>query len=170
MSIVEILISLSIAALLLTATAAAFDAAFESYQINNDLTLVSTSSRNALHQICATIRSAWNDPDVALISASTDGTELSLTDANGRDIIYRYDANTSQLQVNINADSNWYVMVDNVSAIAAGEKVFTTIAPASSHFDFGTVGKVIIRFCIQQGDFTQPVSAGVVPRNIVYER
>ena len=78
LSIVEMLLALSITAILLTATAAAFNAAFSSYKVNNELTTASMSSRNAVYQMCATIRSAYNDPadpNTDDIQVSSDGTE-----------------------------------------------------------------------------------------------
>ena len=168
MSIVEILIAMSIAALLLVATAFAFDAALDSYKENYDLNVASVSSRNGLYQMCTTIRSAWNDPNAATIDINETGTQCSLVDANGRNIIYRYDSQTNQLQVNLNGTNDWYVMVDNVSPIAQGKEIFLAIDPDDTSFPAGTVGKVIVRFKVQSEQISQPVSASVVPRNIVY--
>jgi len=171
LSMVEILIALTIAAMLLTATAAAFDAALTSYRSNYDMTVVGVSSRNAMYQMCSTIRSAWNDPDYDTIDVTTDGTQCSLVDANGWDVEYRYDASADQMQVRMDSGSgwsNWFVMVSNVVPVATGEKIFTDIDPEDTTLPAGTVGKVIIRFRVQQEGINQSVTAAAVPRNIVY--
>ena len=167
LSLVEILISLAITALLLTATAAAFDAALKSYRINHDLSMVSMSTRNCLYQMTSTIRSAWNDPpDIIVVNG--DGTECSLVDAVGRDIIYRYDTGAEQLQVNIDGGLDWYVFLDNVQPIAPGEPIFAAGPPPGGGFPSGTVGKVEIKFKTELGQAQWAVSAAAVPRNVVY--
>jgi len=173
MSIVEILIALSIAALLLTATAVAFDAAFNSYETNYDMSIAGISSRNALYQMCSNIRSVWNDPSTDIIDVSVDGTQCSFVDANGWEVEYRYDAASHQLQVRVDRHtgggwSNWFVMIEDVYPLAVGEKIFTDVAPEDPHFAVGTVGKVIIRFRVQRDNINQPITASAVPRNIIY--
>ena len=168
LSLVETLIALAIAALLLSATAMAFDAAFGSYKANHDLAITSMSARNCLYQMCSTIRSAWNDPDYDTIDVSTDGTECALVDANGRAVIYWYDGATNQLKVNINAGVKWYVLLDKVTPISVGDKVFESLDPEGGDFDAGTVGCVKINFKVDQGQASRTVSAAVVPRNVVY--
>jgi len=168
LSLIEILISLAITALLLVATAVAFDAALSSYRVNHDMSLVSMSTRNCLHQMTSTIRSAWNDPAIDTIDVNGDGTECALVDAAGRVIIYRYDAASQELQVNVDGGANWYVFLDNVEPIAAGEPVFTATAPTAGNFPAGTVGKVEIKFKTSQGQAHWSVSAAAVPRNILY--
>ena len=168
LSMVEILIALAIAALLLTATATAFNAAFDSYKVNYNLSVVGVSTRNALFQMCGTIRSAWNAPGVDIIQVYDDGKECSLVDANGRDIIYRYNELSQQLQVNVNGTADWYVMVPNVSPIDAGEDIFTAVEPEDLSLPIDTVGKVIIRFKVTRDNTTYPVTAAAVPRNVVY--
>ena len=170
-SMVEILIALTIAAMLLTATAAAFDAALSSYKINYDMSVVGVSSRNAMYQMCSTIRSAWNDPDYDTIDVTTDGAQCSLVDANGWDVEYRYEATANEMQVRVDRGSgwsNWFIMVDNVVPVGVGEKIFTDFDPEDTSFPAGTVGKVIIRFRVQQEGINQSVTAAAVPRNIVY--
>lgn len=173
LSIIEILIALSIAALLLTATAVAFDAAFRNYQANCDMTTTSVSCRNSLYQMTSTIRSAWNggdDPNSPVIEVYDDGTgdKCSLVDADGRDVIYWHKTATRQLQVSIDGGNNWYAMVDDVDPITADEPVFTAVAPDNPGFSEGTLGKVIIRFKVQHNGTSYPITATAVPRNIIY--
>ncbi len=168
LSLVEILISLAITALLLIATATAFDAALKSYKANHDLAMVSVSARNSLHQMCSLMRSAWNDPDVATIDVSTDGTECSFTDASDRDIIYRYDADQQRMEVNLDGSADWYVLMENVVPIEEGEHIFASSPPLVEGFAPGTVGRLEVRFKVNQCNASRPVSMAVVPRNVVY--
>lgn len=168
LSLVEILISLAITALLLIATATAFDAALTSYKANHDMAMASVSARNSMHQMCSLMRSAWNDPEVATINVNGDGTECSFTDASDRDIIYRYDADQNQMQINLDGAADWYVLMENIAPIAEGEQIFASSPPQAGDFEVGTVGRLEIRFKVNQCDATRPVSMAVVPRNVVY--
>jgi len=168
LSLVEILISLAITALLLIATATAFNAALNSYKANHDLAMVSISARNSLHQMCSLMRSAWNDPDVATIDVSSDGTECSFTDASDRDITYRYVADQKQMQINLDGAADWYVLMENVEPIEEGEHIFDSNPPLAGDFALGTVGCLEIRFKISHDEVSRPVSMAVVPRNVVY--
>jgi len=168
LSLIETLIALSIAAMLLSATAFAFDAAFDTYRANHDLAMASMAARNSVYQMSATIRSAWNDPSFETIDVATDGTTCSLVDASGRDVAYWYDDTTHTLKVSDDLGANWYVMLDNVSPIQAGQPVFSATDPLSGDFASGTVGCIDIQFQVQQGQTTRPVSASVVPRNVLY--
>ena len=167
-SILELLIALAIAALLLTATATALDAAFKSYKVNHNQAVVNTAARNSLYQMTSAIRSAWNDPAYDTIEVNTDGTELSLVDASGRNVIYRYLAADRQIQVNIDNGANWYVMIENVETLAPGIAVFQDFPPEDSSFPAGTIGKIIINFKIVQDNSSQSFTASAVPRNIIY--
>jgi prepilin-type N-terminal cleavage/methylation domain-containing protein len=168
LSLVEILIALSIAALLLGATAAAFDAALKSYKANHDMAMASMGMRNCLYQMTSLIRSAWNDPDYDIIDVSADGKQIAFVDASGRHIIYQYDETSRQLKVNIDSGAQWYVLLDNVYPVTDGDFIFTATDPEFGSFPEGTVGCVEIRFKRIEGDTTRGVSTAVVPRNIVY--
>ena len=168
LSLVEILIALSIAAMLLGATAMAFDAALDSYKANHDMAMASMGTRNCLYQMSSLIRSAWNDPDFDIIDTSTDGKELAFVDSDGREIIYQYDDTAKQLKINIDGGSQWYVMLDNVYPVSAGDLIFTATDPTFGSFAAGTVGCVEIRFKTTVGKVTKGVSAAIVPRNILY--
>jgi len=167
LSLVEILIALAITALLITATAVAFDAAFRSYETNHDLAMAGMSARNSLYQMTALIRSAWNDPDIAAIDVNADGSELSFTDANGRNLIYRYNPTAHALELNIDGAATWYSLVENVAPLAADQPVFN-IALAGPDYPAGTVGTVYVQCKTTSGSVTKPICSAVVPRNILY--
>ena len=129
---------------------------------------VSLSSRNMLYQMCSSIRSAWNDPGIDIIDVDAGGNQCAFVDANGRDMIYSYKAATQELLVSNDDGANWYVMVENVQPVDVGEPVFSDFPPEDTDFPAGTVGKIIIRFKVQQGDFSEFITAAAVPRNVIY--
>jgi len=173
LSLIEVLLSITIMALLLTATAVAFDAAFKSYKVNHDLATVSVSARNALYQMSATIRSAWNDPDVDTIDISSDGTECSLVDADGRAVIYRYVEADKQLKVNLDGSADWFVLVDNVYPVTVGEQIFTATSEQGDILSGAVTGQklsqVEMRFMVTQEGLSRTISAAAVPRNMIYQ-
>ncbi len=173
LSLIEVLLSITIMALLLTATAVAFDAAFKSYKVNHDLATVSVSARNALYQMSATIRSAWNDPDVDTIDISSDGTECSLVDAAGRAVIYRYVEADKQLKVNLDGSADWFVLVDNVYPVTVGEQIFTATSEQGDILSGAVTGQklsqVEMRFMVTQEGLSRTISAAAVPRNMIYQ-
>lgn len=171
LSLVEVLIALSISALLLVATGTAFDAAFTSYKSNQDMANVSVAARNALHQMVSTIRSAYNadpddDPDYAIyiIDEADEYLQCAFVDALDRDIIYRYNDDTNQIQMNIDGGADWYVLVDDVYPVEVDDPVFEAIYTGDNR-----VANVEIRFQVAQEGLTRTISAGAVPRNIIYE-
>ncbi len=170
LSLVEILVALAITALLLTATAMAFEAAMNSYTTNHDLSMVSISTRNVLHQMCANIRSSWNDPVAGKpTTVTTDGTECTFTNQSGDEITYAYNAAQHSLEVNINNGADWFTLVDNVYPVTAGDHIFTLTNPEDAeNFPVGTAGRVEIRFKVVQNDVSRTVSSAAVPCNVLY--
>jgi len=168
LSLVEVLISLAIVAILLTATGAAFDAALRSYKVNHDIATVSVAARNALYQITTNIRSAWNlDPaffpnDAIYVNA----TSCSFRDASDRVITYTYDAVDTRLLVTIDTGGiirGPYTMVDDVFPVSVGQPIFTVTLNGD-----GRVARVEIRFMVAIEGVSRTVSAAAVPRNILY--
>jgi len=168
LSLIEVLVALAVTAILLTATAVAFDAALTSYRVNHDMAMAGMSARNSLYQMCGTIRSAWNDPAQDTIDVSADGTECALVDADGRPVRYRYTAGTRRLQVNINNGAQWYTLIENVDPLAPADPIFSAVNANPGQFPAGTVARVEIRFKTSQGQVCRSVSAAVVPRNVLY--
>lgn len=168
-TLIEILIVMAIVATLFAAVGMAFDAAFKNYDANTEMNSLNTSHRNMMHQICSTIRTAWNDPDVASISVTTDGNRLTLTDSSGRVLGYRYIPQSVKMVVSVDGGAEATLM-DNISQVDAVTDIFSTSPPTESGFAVGTVGKVMINFRSSQGDNSKVISMAVVPRNILYSK
>ncbi|MCF7958769.1 MAG: hypothetical protein K9M57_10010, partial [Phycisphaerae bacterium] len=154
--------------MLLTATAVAFNAAFISYTVNTNMADMNMAARNSLHQMCATIRMAANDPATTTITVSADGKQCTMVNQEGQTVIYKYDSTQRNLQVNINGSNDWYVMVDSVSPHSRIQPIFTAYAPLNSELPTGTIGKVDIRFRVTSPDFSKNFIASAIPRNVIY--
>ncbi len=167
-TLIELLISLAIMAILFVAIGTAFDTAFKNYDSNVAMNKAETVHRNILHQLSSSLRTAFNDPDIAMITVSDGGNILAFTDASAKQMQYRYDPETSQLLLSIDG-SDEYVLLDNISLVSETTDIFTLVPPPlGSGFDDGTVGRVEINFRSDQGSVSKVVSTAVIPRNIVY--
>jgi prepilin-type N-terminal cleavage/methylation domain-containing protein len=99
MGLVELLVSLAIAASLLTATGVALNASFAAYQVNQQQATLLQSTRLTMNRILSTIRRCkLHAPDTSsqatqfAIGATVTDTGIDMFDANDVETIYRYDA------------------------------------------------------------------------------
>ncbi len=169
-TLIEILITMAIMTILFVATGAAFDAAFKNYDTNTNINTINTLHRNFSHQFSSIIRSAYNDPDIALITVSTDGNSLSLTDADARDIVYQYNANEQKLTIQIDSGTP-AILLENVIPIDPAIDIFSlSYPPLADGFPSGTVTKVSLNFAVSQSGITKNMSIAAVPRNIVFSK
>jgi hypothetical protein len=89
--LVEALISLAIAAALLTAVAAAFSATADAMDENDKFFQATHTGRIALNRILTQIRRG-------LVDENSTASNLRLISDTGQDITYRYDSTTKQLK------------------------------------------------------------------------
>ena len=114
-TIIEVMLSLAILAILMTAVAFAFDASVTNYQTNKGIYQTVNTARQALLRITNDLRSAQA---VALIGGGDpDNTQISLVTNIGTDITYRYDSTDSTLYYDDNASGNSYVLCNNVTGV-----------------------------------------------------
>lgn len=169
-TLVELLISLAIMAILFVAIGSSFDMAFKSYEANTSMNDLNMVHRNIIHQLSSAIRTAYNDPEIATIEVSLDGNTLSLTDSNARELQYRYSPDTSQLLVSIDGGDE-YVVLENISPVNSSTKVFILRnPPLGSGLASGTVGRVEINFRSTHNEIDKVISTAVIPRNVIYSR
>jgi prepilin-type N-terminal cleavage/methylation domain-containing protein len=95
LSLIEALISLAIAAMLLTAVAAAYAAASDAIKANDQFFRASQAARVTVNQITKEVRTCQ--------SGVVDTTTLELTTAGGQIRTYAYDATTKKLMMSIDA-------------------------------------------------------------------
>lgn len=117
---VEVLVSLTILAMLMTAVAFAFDAAVTNYQTNQGIYKTVNTARQALLRITNDLRTAHELP----LSTEEANTQISFgndTDGDGiydKDVTYRFDNSTTPgiLYYDDNITSNSYILCNNVTA------------------------------------------------------
>ncbi len=110
LSIVEVLISLSISAMLLTAVASAFSASSQIIETNDEFFRASQSARVSMNQILTEVRRCH--------AMTVDSSNISLITFDNDDRTYRYDSSAKQLRLvtnDITTDPD-YVLANNVVA------------------------------------------------------
>lgn len=113
-TIVEVMVSLVILAMLMTAVAFAFDAAVTNYQQNQGIYETVNRARQALLRITNDLRSAQAVGRIGI--DDPDNSQVSLVTNTGTDITYRYDSGNNTLYYVDNSSSNSYVLCENVTA------------------------------------------------------
>jgi prepilin-type N-terminal cleavage/methylation domain-containing protein len=113
-TIVELLIALSIAALLLVAVAVAFNSSAANYQQNEDIFKAVNSARQALFRITSQLRTA------SAVDPNAPSNECTMITAAGEDITYRYNSSNKKLYLVTNYDLSDadYVLCDSVTAMS----------------------------------------------------
>lgn len=114
-TVIELLVALTIMAMLTTALAFAFDASVKNYNANEGIYKTTNTARQALLRITNDLRTAQA---VALIgSGDPDNSQCSIILSNGTDVTYRFDSTDNTLYYDDNTGGNSYVLCENVTAI-----------------------------------------------------
>lgn len=113
-TLVEVMMSLVILAMLMTAVAFAFDASVTNYQANKGIYETVNRGRQALLRITNDLRTA------SIVALETDdapdqNTKISLFKSNGDNITYRYDSSDNTLYYDDNTSGSSYVLCNHVT-------------------------------------------------------
>jgi len=108
---VELLIALTITALLLTAAAVAFNNSVTCYRENKDIFVTINNARQALHRITTQLRTAQ------AVDPNAPANECALITAEGDTISYRYDTTAEQLYLIDTSPTGQYLLCDNVAGM-----------------------------------------------------
>ena len=111
LTFVELLIALTITALLLTAVAVAFNSSVINYKENKDMFTTINNARQALHRITTQLRTAQ------AVDPNAPANECALTTAEGDTISYRYNAAAQELYLIDTSPTGQYLLCDNVAAM-----------------------------------------------------
>jgi len=151
-TIIEMLISLAILALLMSAVATAFYASAVNYRENEDIFRAVHTARQVLFRITMELRTA------TAVKHDDPANECTMVTAEGSNITYRYNSgdNTLYLITNDDATDADYVFCDNVTAMSF-VRTFDTGDPT-------VVKNVQINMTVAAGDVSQTVSTAVVVR------
>ena len=149
-TLVEVLISLAISALLMAAVAAAFNAAAMGYQDNRDIYNAINNARQALNRMTTELRTGYhvdaNDPNTQCVFNLSDGTSVT----------YRY----------VPSDSNLY-LIKGTATYTLCENVTDLYFNKSHTGDNGYSKGVQIYMQVQSGSATQNlVAAAAIRRNL----
>jgi prepilin-type N-terminal cleavage/methylation domain-containing protein len=159
-TIVEVMVSLVILAILTTAVAFTFDAAVTNYQANQGIYETVNRSRQALMRITNDLRTA---SAVALIGEDPDNSQVSLVTLGGKDITYRFDSATSTLYYDDNVSGNSYVLCDNVAS-ATFDRTSHEIERGGGNITAVRDVRIVLTLTDDSGDTTQTVAAATLIR------
>ena len=147
-TIAELLISIAIAAMLLTAVAVAFNASATNYRENEEIFRTINAARQALSRITSDLRTSLPDP-------SSPANECTLINAAGDSITYRYDSTQNTLYLITNSDGQQYVLCRNVTAMNFSK------TPTDDGLDCKSVQ---ISMTVASGDAQRTLSTAAVAR------
>ena len=145
-SLAELLISLAVMALILTAVAVAFNAASVNYNENREIFSVINTARQALLRITSQLRTA------IAVNPSEASSQCSLVTAQNANITFRFDSAAKTLY--LDSGSNSYVLCKNVSAITFNRTLDLN----------GQVKSVEISMTVTVDNNSQTVSTAIVLR------
>ena len=146
-TLVEVLISLAICAMLMAAVASAFNAAAMGYQENRDIYNALNNGRQALCRMTSELRTGYN------VDPNDPNTECSFVTSAGESITYRYVPNDSNLY--LVKGTAQYTLCENVSSM-----VFTRTTTE----DGNDCTSVQMLLQVQSGDVEKDLAAAAVIR------
>lgn len=155
-TIVELLITLAMVAVLLAAVAVAFNASVTNYQENEEIFNTINTARQALFRITSQLRTA------SAVDPNSPDNECTLITSAGDDITYRYNSvdDTLYLITNDDLSDSDYVLCDHVTAMTFEKD--TAIKDATIY-----VKSVQISMTANSGNFQRTAStAAVIRRNL----
>ena len=159
-TLVEILISLTILAMLMAAVGLAFDASVKNYQANEGIYKTANTARQALLRITNDLRTAQA---VALIgSGDPDNSQCSIILSDGTNITYKFNSTDHTLYYVTNDDTSDpdYVLCRNVTAM--------TFNRATVTLSDGTTGirnvRIVMTLTDDLGKVSQTLAAASVIR------
>ena len=152
-TVAELLIAMAIMAIILSATAVAFNAAVVNYRENQDLFNSVNTARQAMDRITAQLRTA------DAVEPNSPANECTLLAADGSDVTYQYNSDDNKLYLVTNDDlsDSDYVLCDNVSAMS-----FTKNTATEDSITY--VKSVQITMTVVNGRVQQTVAAAAVVR------
>ncbi len=161
-TLVEILMSLAILAVLLASVATAFHASVMNYRENEDMFRAMNTARQALLRITTTIRTAQAVAKIGIEAGDdADNQRCSLITADDKDITYMYNAgdNILYLVTNYDLTDSDYVLCRNVTAVSF-DRATVPDNPAA-------IRNVRISMTVSIGNVSQTIcTAAVVRKNL----
>ena len=154
LSLIEVMISLAISAMLLTAVAAAFTASSDAIEVNDEFFRASQAARVSLNQILTEVRRAHS------INVTADQIDMITFDSSDRSYMLDTVANTLKLRTNDIATDPDYTLCSNVTA--------HTFA-ADTETDSGGISHVVrvsVTLTVQVGKNSVRLTGSAAPRRM----
>jgi prepilin-type N-terminal cleavage/methylation domain-containing protein len=158
-TVVEVLISLAIAAILLASVAVAINASAINYSENEKMFKTINCARQALFRMTTQLRTA-NAVEVDVNAPNAPTNDCTFQTPELESITYEYRSADNKLYLITNSDSQEYVLCDNVTAMTFTKNTVLEDAMIK-------VKSVLISITVQIGDSQRTIaSAAVVRRNL----
>ncbi len=151
-TLVEVLIAITISAMLLTAVATAFNASLMNYQVNQEIYEAMSRARQTLLRVTAQLRTA------NFVDVSTPNNQCDFFDPCDNYFLFDYRSAAGKL-VLVDGANNEYDLCDNVSSME-----FLKQASAS---DPNSAVSVRISMTVDCGDASQDLATAVVVRKAI---
>lgn len=151
-TIVELLVSLAITAVIMVSVAAALNASFDNYSENKKMYQAVNNARQALSRMTNQMRTALVDP-----CGIADQSYCTLLLPDSSEVTYRYDSDAKKLYLNTSGTD--YLLCDNVSAMTFNKDTNGSVPP--------DVKSVVISMTVQAGDASQTLSAAAIIRKVI---
>jgi prepilin-type N-terminal cleavage/methylation domain-containing protein len=180
LGLAELMIALVISALLLTAAAAALDASFKAYAINQEHSSLLQQARVTLHRISTAIRTSdthapLSNGPLASFAAGTTVTDtgIQMYDASDNLIAYQFDQPNQRLLCVVGGTS--HVMLEGVTAFSVNLEPMRSPAAVRAAGAYDLLRRAIITLSVRTtgstaqvgestGTQTLTLSAAVAPR------
>jgi prepilin-type N-terminal cleavage/methylation domain-containing protein len=144
-TLIELMMSISILAIIMVAVGIALNASVMNYEVNRDISAAVVKANQAISRITADLRCA------TAVDTSEPNNQCSMFTSDGSNITYSFDQSQNKLYLIKNSIS--YVLCDNI-----GSAVFDRQVAG------GKVKSVQITLTVTVGSFTQNACAAVVIR------
>jgi prepilin-type N-terminal cleavage/methylation domain-containing protein len=157
-TLIEVLMSLVILAILMAAVAVAFDASVTNYQANEGIYRTINAGRQTLLRITNDVRTAQAVKPLGLPSGDPP-TKLSLVTADGITIAYRFNSADNTLYLDNITDGTSFVLCRNIQMITFSR----TVVPGSNPVAIRDV-RIKMDITDNSGDIRQTLAAAAVVR------
>lgn len=180
-TMVELLISLAIAAALLTATAFAMDASLQSFQINQEHSTLTQRARMAMHRVLSGIRAgddhlpynATARTEFRAGLAVVDDTGITMRTTDGASVTYRYDAAGDRVLVDVGGAT--HTLLEGVDSFVVRLEPMKSTAHVKAGLEYDLLRRATILLTVRatgqtnltgeaSGDTTITMSSSAMPR------
>lgn len=159
-TLVEMLIGLSLAAGLLTATAVALDASLQSYKVNQEQSGLTQRARMTMHRVLSAVRAGEDHLPIGSAALtdfragySVDDGGITMHTSDGQTVVYRYDASTKRVLAEVNGGAA-HTLLDNVDRFTVRMEPMKSPAHVKAGLPYDLLRRATIVLTINSADTT----------------